>query len=265
MQDESELKTRSGAEKANEDAALYVKTLPTKGSHPTNSFNKQHFNRTNPTGHAYQNQYAGKATTSNNPQRRTKFCNYCKNKGHLINECRKKIWNDTLLRDHGSDQRKPDDKHGVAFMGATAWINDANWYADSGASTHMPKNKSLLYQYEEFDVPREITLGDKSVILAMGSGRIKFQSGSRRAKISEFVLLNVLYVPYLTVNLISISTAALEGIKVSFTDRECMFSYNGELVLDGVLKPESNLYKINIKAIETTTALFSQTDRTADN
>ena len=60
----------------------------------------------------------------------------------------------------------------------------------------------------------EVVLGDDSVVSAVGRGTITFQ----RESMSPMVLRDVLYVPGLKKNLVSVSMIEDQGLGVSFLD-----------------------------------------------
>ena len=50
--------------------------------------------------------------------------------------------------------------------------DDSQCLLDSGASQHMTANKQLLTNYQGFDVPETVILGDGHTLAAYGSGRV---------------------------------------------------------------------------------------------
>ena len=47
------------------------------------------------------------------------------------------------------------------------------WILDSGVSQHMTYNKKFLKDYQEFDVPKSVGLGDGRTMEAYRSGQVK--------------------------------------------------------------------------------------------
>lgn len=47
-----------------------------------------------------------------------------------------------------------------------------NWLIDSGASSHMTKEKDAFINYQQFDEPESVALGDGRVVQALGSGNV---------------------------------------------------------------------------------------------
>ena len=53
-----------------------------------------------------------------------------------------------------------------------AKLSDFHWLIDSGASSHMTKEKSILMNYQQFGEPESVALGDGRVVQALGSGNV---------------------------------------------------------------------------------------------
>ena len=47
------------------------------------------------------------------------------------------------------------------------------WLIDSGASCHMTKDKHVLANFQEFEGPENVAIGDGRVLKALGSGRVQ--------------------------------------------------------------------------------------------
>ena len=46
------------------------------------------------------------------------------------------------------------------------------WLIDSGASSHMTNERHVLTNFQEFDEPENVALGDVHVVKALGSGSV---------------------------------------------------------------------------------------------
>ena len=90
----------------------------------------------------------------------------------------------------------------------------STWYMDSGALSHMTGAREMFSELSQADTDVEVVLGDDSVVNAVGRGTIIFQ----RESMSPMVLRDVLYVPRLKKNLVSISMIEDQGLGVSFLD-----------------------------------------------
>ena len=52
--------------------------------------------------------------------------------------------------------------------------NSNVWIVDSRTSSHMTHKKELLMNYEEFDKPQKVSMGDSHMVEACGKGDIQF-------------------------------------------------------------------------------------------
>ena len=46
------------------------------------------------------------------------------------------------------------------------------WLVDSSASSHMTREKALLFEYQEFKTPEKVGLGDGQTVDAIGVGNV---------------------------------------------------------------------------------------------
>ena len=93
-----------------------------------------------------------------------------------------------------------------------------NWIVDSGATCHMCTDKAQFVKLEELKEPLEVTLGDGYALKATGRGTIFLNINFTQGKSTKCKLYNVLYVPKLSCNLLSVSQVTGSGKTVKFTD-----------------------------------------------
>ena len=96
-----------------------------------------------------------------------------------------------------------------------------NWIVDSGATCHMCNKKKLFVDYQPLKKSMEVTLGDGHTLEAIGRGVVPLEmklpnSSSQRCKLQD-----VLYVPALLYNLLSVAKAAENGKVIEFNDSGC--------------------------------------------
>jgi len=89
-----------------------------------------------------------------------------------------------------------------------------NWFIDSGASRHFTGFKEALSNLIEKETNLEIILGDDATYPAKGVGNVTLQLDQG----NSIHLQQVLYVPNLKKNLVSISTMENKCYKVAFID-----------------------------------------------
>ena len=98
----------------------------------------------------------------------------------------------------------------VACM--TSFASSKVWYIDSGASWHMTGFRECFSKYREEKMNFQITTGNKAKCTPVGKGTIAFQTKSRE----RFHATNVLHVPGLGMNLLSMSQLQGKGYDVYF-------------------------------------------------
>ena len=98
------------------------------------------------------------------------------------------------------------------------------WLIDSGASKHMTDQRDILSFLTEKNFPQKVTLGDDYQNPIKGVGESNYKLDSR----TPMQMKDVLYVPGLTKNLLSISTLDKKGFRVSFIDGEVLMCPKGK-------------------------------------
>jgi hypothetical protein len=91
------------------------------------------------------------------------------------------------------------------------------WYIDSGASRHMTSVHEHLTDLTQCG-DTEVVLGDDREVKVAGCGTVSF----RRESLPPMILTEVLYVPGLKENLVSISTIEEKGYEVLFRDGQVL-------------------------------------------
>jgi hypothetical protein len=116
------------------------------------------------------------------------------------------------------------------------------WLIDSGASKHMKGQRDILSCILEKKFSQKVTLGDdyQYPIKGVGESRYKLNSGN------SIKMKDVLFVPGLTKNLLSISALEKKGFKFDFIDEEFLMWANGETMNEAIIigREENGLYKL---------------------
>ena len=103
----------------------------------------------------------------------------------------------------------------------TGSLSDDNaWTIDSGASRHMTGESKQLHTLSKEPSSHAVELGDNKsyAIRGLGSTSLKLDNGSKQH------LNNILYVPGLKKNLLSISCLKDKREKIAFVDRKVLVS-----------------------------------------
>lgn len=120
-------------------------------------------------------------------------------------------------------------------------IADADWIADSGASSHMTSYRNWLRDFKA--VLKPVRLADGSIIYAEGEGWIRFLPVINGKTAAPFCLSRVLYVPRLKTNLLS-TQSLTRGEKYSalFIGKRVEIREGNKIVLKGSINAHNTFY-----------------------
>ena len=96
----------------------------------------------------------------------------------------------------------------------SAITTSSTWYIDSGASSHMTGDRDMFTDMSEIELELEVVLRDDIVVRAVGRGTVHFE----RESMQPMFLRDVLYVPELKKNLVSVSMIEDRGFGVYVLD-----------------------------------------------
>jgi hypothetical protein len=134
-----------------------------------------------------------------------------------------------------------------------------NWLVDSGASRMMSSRREWFTNFILLPKPIKVVLGDNSNITATGIGSIAAHTfdGNRWA---PALFRDVLYVPRLHGNLLSVSHITRRGYEMRFAGNNCrVLDHAGETACTGLL--QNNLYLMNIQVATTENARVAHLDQ----
>lgn len=193
-------------------------------------------------------------------------CFYCNEVGHLIRNCQKKRADQSKDGAQAHVTEEKDEKESnVAFVAIAAASEDHSqarerprvptnqpccdtqgcsmptemaslasgedhseieWLVDSAATSHMTREGEHLDRYQAFSNPKSILVGDNQMIEAVGMGRVKIELCDGR----EVVVEEVLHVPRIVKNLLSVPALTKLGYEVVFKEAGCEIK-RGEVVM----------------------------------
>lgn len=160
-------------------------------------------------------------------------CFHCNKYGHMSKQCWYKK-NKTDTKDNGF----------IAAFSATTSNDSLNWYIDSGASMHMTMHKEWLQDATAPPVT-SIRIANDKILKVESCGNVIIKVPDAQGNINKILVRNVIYVPELSTNLISVSKMIKSGCSVQFTDNGCkILNKNYQKVADANLI--NDMYKINI-------------------
>jgi hypothetical protein len=133
----------------------------------------------------------------------------------------------------------------IAETGKDNDDNKDEWFIDSGASASVAFNKQSFLQYDLLSTPIKIWVGNNAYVEAIGKGTVTFISCLNG--INKVIrLMEVLHVPEICRNLVSVSQLTKKGPIVSFKDDVVMIHMNDSLLVKGK-KSGSKLFRLNVK------------------
>lgn len=165
---------------------------------------------------------------SKRPKRAPVTCSFCNMKYHTYERCHKRLG-------IGRYENKSDDSQYHRSLSSSLFLHKngpSSWCFDSGATDHMCHDRSFFEKISA--CPKEsVFYGNNSKGQILGKGD---------CFIGPLILRNVLYVPELARNLISVSQLTSDGHSVSFDSNGCTITNSeGVVILQG--KRSQNLYE----------------------
>ena len=156
-------------------------------------------------------------TAHGSKQGSSKFCTFCKKPGHLVSECRKKkkqvkkvVKNNNTNFDTSTNYTSDFTLSSSFHSSSSPTDSQDVWYLDSGATTHMSNKKDHFINLSSLIKP--ITVANNAQILSEGKGTVCLHVSKNIHRISD-----VLYVPKLNSNLLSVSSLVKKGYIVLFS------------------------------------------------
>ncbi|CAD7087751.1 unnamed protein product [Hermetia illucens] len=164
-------------------------------------------------------------------------CVYCRRKGHLARDCRKK------KRDTDNANENPLPNSEVVERLIAVDTSDV-WITDSGASRHITYRRDWYSEFESSS-GESISLGDNGVCEVTGSGTVLIDR-LVNGKWCKARIENVLYVPKIRKNLFSVGVCTDKGFDVLFKGKLVTINCDGEAFGVGV-QQDNQIYRMLFK------------------
>ena len=197
-------------------------------------------------------------------------CWTCGEQGHYSNECPTRRRQNNRGRgrrqqnNYAATNRNNDDdrseqlfvmQHMVNAMTTDVHASDSVWYVDSGASNHMTSHGEWFNEMKQLDGPGYVETGDDSAhpIAHVGKVPLKMQDGKMK------YLANVLHVPNITKNLVSVGQMIEQGLQVRFNPDGCYVEdYNKGCKLITKGKRVGRMFTLDVNMPTVKAAMFAQ-------
>ncbi len=197
----------------------------------------------------------GALTTRRMPRRKQVKCYHCGRIGHIKKHCREyKAGNSSHFQKANpltTREKICEDEAGLVHVASHALSasnsnKNCEWIIDSGATCHMCQNSKSFSTLYQLDEPVDVKLGDGRTLLAVGRGELVLDMSLPDGSCKPCVLHDVLYVPGLSYNLLSVSKASRNGKVLKFTHSSCYVLDRRHKLVAKASKIGS-LYQLNFK------------------
>ena len=119
------------------------------------------------------------------------------------------------------------------------------WIVDSGATSHICNNRKQFVHLYPLKHSIEVKLGDGRILMATAQGDVSLRMKYGSNKSRKCTLYDVLYVPELSYNLVSVSEAVEKENTVKFSDFGCTIrDKKGRPVAEGT--KVGGLYQVDV-------------------
>lgn len=179
---------------------------------------------------------------------RSPRCYVCNKLGHVAKDCFKRKKNNNNFRRRNNDSRSnnyKDDNERTAFLGyyvPNQGPERNNWYLDSCASSHMTNNKEAMENVKNTD--HKITAADNEQLTATAVGDMPLVMNVNSYK-EGITARDVLYVPKVAANLLSVSKIVKKGHSVTFNQKGGIIKNDtGKIV--GKASEENGVYRMHV-------------------
>lgn len=180
-------------------------------------------------------------------KKRTVVCFECNEKGHYANKCPTKSKKETknLL---------------LASTSLVAKTAANQWFVDSGASSHMTMISANLTELRE-PKSSEVIVGNNGRLKVECAGDVRLSlSADGESKEEKVIVKDVLCIPNICANLMSVSQMAKQGKTLVFNDVNCrIFDKNAKLLASAPLVDD--LYRLSCTTEQSAAALTATANR----
>ncbi|XP_011883582.1 PREDICTED: uncharacterized protein LOC105570751 [Vollenhovia emeryi] len=174
-------------------------------------------------------------------------CLFCKCKGHWKKDCRKLL---THKEKKNQDQQGKTQQQinsaeastAVQHLFAAMMLNNDGWLVDSGATNHMVSKREIFTDMKKHVESIYVANGHK--VTAIGKGTVNAKFINKLGNITAVSIANVLYVPQIQGNFISVRRLTKMGYTVTFDNEECNIVRAHDGIQVALGEPCGNLYKL---------------------
>lgn len=161
-------------------------------------------------------------------------CYNCNKSDHLAADCWKR-----KEKTSKANMAEREDLRAFYTLHSTGIIDQVEWIIDSGASAHMSMNRNWFTDIQKSSLKQNIVVANQERLQVEGHGNIILKISDGKNKI-DICAKEVLYVPGLSANLLSVSKIAKQGNKITFDSDGCkILNQNSEILATGTLQDDT--------------------------
>ena len=173
-------------------------------------------------------------------------CFNCGKSGHRANDCRAKKRQKTQANVVEKISNGVDDINLIAMIFECNMAgNPKEWWIDTGEIRHICANRSMFSSYTTVGGDEKLYMGNSSTSKVEGVGKIALKMTFGKI----VTLINVLHVPDVRQNLVSVSLLSKNGFKLVFVSDKFVLSKNEMYVGKGYLS--DGLFELNVMTVIT--------------
>ena len=163
-------------------------------------------------------------------------CTNCGKMGHTVDQC-------YALKRNNNPKAQGNSTAMMLSGSALSATKDDGWVVDSGATNHIANNKNSFNEFRDI-IPMPIRLANNTTVNALATGTVNLQLRSPSG-IELVTLHDVLYIPEIHVNLLSVKASAKKGVNFTFADSRCTITSASGVVLSDI-QLSNDLYRLPV-------------------
>ncbi|KAG6501038.1 hypothetical protein ZIOFF_040904 [Zingiber officinale] len=170
-------------------------------------------------------------------------CKRCKIPNHSQRDC----WFQNKEKNKGKEEAKfsNETKEEILFYSSANQPSKSVWYLDSGCSNHMTGNRDTFVKLDP-NITSQIILGDGSRKSGKGKGDIAVQTKEGKEKL----ITDVLYVPELSHNLLSVGQLMEKNFSFLFDDGRCQIFDKTNKVIVTNIEMKNKTFSLTMPLVE---------------
>ncbi|GKV46536.1 hypothetical protein SLEP1_g53512 [Rubroshorea leprosula] len=141
-------------------------------------------------------------------------CRFCRKYGHIEKFCKFKE-NQYRPKQQQAQVASTTEDHLFMASLASGSVDKCLWFVDSGCTCHMANNEAIFSELDK-SVRIKVKLGNGSIVQSEGNGIVAVQTKKGTKYIHD-----VLFIPSLSQNLLSVAQMLRKGYSVSFANNAC--------------------------------------------